>query len=92
MLYSIFDFGLWRSNDDSKRDERCYEYNAFPRIETLISDSQEAKRNTKQLMKALSPFWEGIIDITKNKNEENESKTISYNGYIRPVLKLLKNN
>lgn len=142
-----FDFGLWRSADDSKRDERRYDYviehfgpegdkylggenllellafevfkanadllvkkkgkkdsneetagfsfskpkecDAFPGSETLISDSQEARRNTKQLMEALRPFWEGIIGIAddenssvENKNAENKSEIISYNGYI----------
>lgn len=39
------------------------ECDAFPGSEMLISDSQEAKRNTKQLMEVLRPFWEGIIGI-----------------------------
>ena len=123
-----FDFGLWRCSDDSKREERRYDYviehfgsegdkylggenllellafevfkanadllgkkkkakkagadekaeeegtsgftfskpkecDEFPGSETLISDSQEARRNTKQLMEALRPFWEGIVAI-----------------------------
>lgn len=152
-----FDFGLWRCTDDSKRDERRYDYviehfgsegdkylggenllellafevfkanadllgkrkvnknkngetyenedsqssagfsfskpnecDAFAGSEALISDSQEARRNTKQLMEALRPFWEGIIDIAddkvqKTKESENKTQTagtISYNGYI----------
>lgn len=158
-----FDFGLWRSADDSKRDERRYDYviehfgsegdkylggenllellafevfkanadllgkkkgkkknkndsgeeksdkenaneesagfsfskpkecDAFPGSETLISDSQEARRNTKQLMEALRPFWEGIIGVadnqnsteeTENENNQETTGTKSYNGYI----------
>lgn len=167
VLYSIFDFGggttdfdfgLWRCSDDSKRDERRYDYviehfgsegdkylggenllellafevfkanadllgkrkgkknkndetqmentdnteqeenpeqsagftfskpkecDEFPGSETLISDSQEARRNTKQLMEALRPFWEGIIGIDNGEKSNSEDKTkVSYNGYI----------
>lgn len=167
VLYSIFDFGggttdfdfgLWRCSDDSKRDERRYDYviehfgsegdkylggenllellafevfkanadllgkrkgkknkndetqmentdnteqeenpeqsagftfskpkecDEFPGSETLISDSQEARRNTKQLMEALRPFWEGIIGIDNGEEINSEDKTkVSYNGYI----------
>ena len=157
-----FDFGLWRCSDDSKREERRYDYviehfgsegdkylggenllellafevfkanadllgkkkkakksdadekaeeegtsgftfskpkecDEFPGSETLISDSQEARRNTKQLMEALRPFWEGIVAIA-NKDAESGSKseevaeesdgesegnqTIVYEGYV----------
>ena len=63
----------------------------FVGSETLVSNSQEAKRNTKQLMEALRSFWEGIVDIDKATKEETEEtaesnakgdETISYNGYI----------
>ncbi|MGN0482094.1 MAG: hypothetical protein ACI4HI_00940 [Lachnospiraceae bacterium] len=155
-----FDFGLWRCADDSKREERRYDYviehfgsegdkylggenllelmayeifkanadllgkkkgnkkkkeendeenseeeqdsagfsfskpkecDAFPGSETLISNSQEARRNTKQLMEALRPFWEGIIGIAtkEDKNEEKEkdesekkNNPIAYHGYL----------
>lgn len=134
-----FDFGLWRCSDDSKREERRYDYviehfgsegdkylggenllellafevfkanadllgkkkkakkagadekaeeegtsgftfskpkecDEFPGSETLISDSQEARRNTKQLMEALRPFWEGIVAIA-DKDEKSGSKS-----------------
>ena len=145
-----FDFGLWRCADESKRDERRYDYviehfgsegdkylggenllelmayevfkaNAdllgrtkksdkdndekstsgfsfskpkecddFPGSETLISDSQEARRNTKQLMEVLRPFWEGIIGIydesygrtEEQGNVTEKNDTIAYNGYV----------
>lgn len=157
-----FDFGLWRCSDDSKREERRYDYviehfgsegdkylggenllellafevfkanadllgkkkkakksdadekaeeegtsgftfskpkecDEFAGSETLISDSQEARRNTKQLMEALRPFWEGIVAIA-DKDAESGSKseeaaeesdgesegnqTIAYEGYV----------
>lgn len=73
------------------------ECDEFPGSETLISDSQEARRNTKQLMEALRPFWEGIVAIA-DKDAESGSKseevagepdgesegnqTIVYEGYV----------
>lgn len=157
-----FDFGLWRCSDDSKREERRYDYviehfgsegdkylggenllellafevfkanadllgkkkkakkagadekaeedgtsgftfskpkecDEFPGSETLISDSQEARRNTKQLMEALRPFWEGIVaiadkdaesgskseDVAEEPDGESEgNQTIVYEGYV----------
>lgn len=157
-----FDFGLWRCSDDSKREERRYDYviehfgsegdkylggenllellafevfkanadllgkkkkakkagadekaeeegtsgftfskpkecDEFPGSETLISDSQEARRNTKQLMEALRPFWEGIVAIADkdaesgSKSEEvgeepdgesEDNQTTAYEGYV----------
>lgn len=157
-----FDFGLWRCSDDSKREERRYDYviehfgsegdkylggenllellafevfkanadllgkkkkakksdadekaeeegtsgftfskpkecDEFPGSETLISDSQEARRNTKQLMEALRPFWEGIVAIadkdaesgSKSEDvagepdgESEDNQTIVYEGYV----------
>lgn len=157
-----FDFGLWRCSDDSKREERRYDYviehfgsegdkylggenllellafevfkanadllgkkkkakksdadekaeeegtsgftfskpkecDEFPGSETLISDSQEARRNTKQLMEALRPFWEGIVAIAdedaesgskseeaaeESDGESEGNQTIVYEGYV----------
>lgn len=57
------------------------ECDAFPGSETLISNSQEARRNTKQMMEALRPFWEGIIGIDENNKSENITKEI--NGNIK---------
>ena len=53
--------------------------------ETTIKNTPSAKRNTKQLMEVLRPFWEGIIGIAdKNaeKTENDKSQTKIYNGYI----------
>lgn len=40
--------------------------------ETTIKNTPSAKRNTKQLMEALRPFWEGIIGVDE-KSSANES-------------------
>lgn len=53
--------------------------------ETTIKNTPSAKRNTKQLMEVLRPFWEGIIGIADNneeKTQDDKSKTKIYNGYI----------
>lgn len=60
---------------------RPKECDDFPGSETLISNSQEARRNTKQLMEALRPFWEGIVGIDDNSCEYSE-ELVSYNGYL----------
>lgn len=111
MAYEIFKanaelLGKKKGNKNSEIEEQSNagfsfskpkECDAFPGSETLISDSQEARRNTKQLMEALRPFWEGIIGVaeksavkeTKSKDNESDikesktdNKTIIYNGYI----------
>ena len=45
----------------------------FVGSETLIANSQEAKRNTKQLMEVLRDFWEGIVDIDNNSQNSKAS-------------------
>lgn len=59
--------------------------------ETTIRNTPSAKRNTKQLMEVLRPFWEGIIAVAdktkrdkseKNKETKQEEHTKEYNGYI----------
>ena len=53
----------------------------FPGSEVFISDSQEAKRNTKQLMEALRPFWEGIVGVAE-KDNSSKTGTKEYEGYL----------
>lgn len=42
--------------------------------ETTIKNTPSAKRNTKQLMEALRPFWEGIIGIAEKDAESAKGK------------------
>lgn len=65
------------------------ECSEFPGSETLIANTQEARRNTKQLMEVLRPFWEGIIaeadnsaKSTKGQASSVPGNTKEYNGYI----------
>ncbi|MDD6826229.1 MAG: hypothetical protein PUE12_09010 [Oscillospiraceae bacterium] len=57
----------------------------FADQDTLVADTQVARRNTKQLMEALRPFWEGITGIagdTKTTETKASKTEIEYNGYI----------
>ena len=64
-----------RKNDKSAGFSFCkpVDCDDFPGSEILISSSQEARRNTKTLMEALRPFWEGLhsYDGKKDLSEEN---------------------
>ena len=75
--------------------------------ETTIKNTPSAKRNTKQLMEVLRPFWEGIVGIADEKKEKaaaekkdadtprQNQNTIEYNGYLfrhHDMIKTLKEN
>ena len=75
--------------------------------ETTIRNTPSAKRNTKQLMETLRPFWEGIVGVVDEKKEktatdkkeadanEQNHNTIEYNGYYflnHDMIKTLKEN
>ena len=45
-------------------------------METLISESQEARRNTKALMEALRPFWEGLTAMQGENRQESSSNIL----------------
>ncbi len=49
----------------------------FPGSEVLISGSQEAKRNTKQLVEKLRPLWEGLSNPDPDKSDSNPDEPIS---------------
>lgn len=123
-----FDFGIWRSADNSREESR-YDYvinhfgsggdkflggenllellayevfkaNAdrllknekdnfpgisfyrpaecadFPGSEALVSESQEARRNLKQLMEKLRPLWEGLEDYEEDPEDDLEKAEI----------------
>lgn len=65
--------------------------------ETTIKNTPSAKRNTKQLMEVLRPFWEGIIGIAEDKEDSSEDvesvseETIEYNGYLFRNCEMIKN-
>ena len=99
MAYEVFKANanlLLKNNHKGNEESAGYtftrpkESDDFAGSETLVDNSsQEARRNTKQLMEALRPFWEGIIDTDEN-NNENSDENIKYNGYVFKNSPLLK--
>lgn len=62
-LLQLMAYEVFRSNQDKLREDNITfslppESHPFPGSESLISNSQEAKLNTRQLMEKLRPFWE----------------------------------
>ncbi|MDD6488482.1 MAG: molecular chaperone DnaK [Clostridia bacterium] len=98
-LLELLSFEIFKANQHNLRyksdEEPGYSFfkptecDDFAGSETLISNSQEAKRNTKQLMEALRPIWEGIVDYKDKNNtqaQKNEKTSTKYytheSGYI----------
>lgn len=79
-LLQLMSYEVFRANQDKLREDNITfslppECHPFPGSESLVSNSQEAKLNTRQLMEKLRPFWErdsgydslyqtGIIKLT----------------------------
>lgn len=62
-LLQLMSYEVFRANQDKLRDDNITfslppECQPFPGSESLITNSQEAKLNTRQLMEKLRPFWE----------------------------------
>lgn len=62
-LLELLAFEIFTDNQDLLRSERISfvlppECKKFPGSEVLLSESQEAKLNMRQLMEALRPYWE----------------------------------
>lgn len=62
-LLQLMSFEVFRSNQDKLLADNITfslppECQPFPGSESLITDSQEAKLNTRQMMEKLRPFWE----------------------------------
>ena len=93
-LLELLAFEVFKENESTMRNEKItftmpVECERFPGSEILISDSQEAKLNTKQLVEKLRPLWED----TKEK-EELTSGIININlfdktGKQKPGVELL---
>ncbi len=66
-LLQLMSYEVFRANQDKLREDNITfslpaECHPFPGSESLISNSQEAKLNTRQLMEKLRPFWERDTD------------------------------
>ena len=85
-LLEIAAFEIFRDNKEKLLKNNTSEGFTFskpaecdfvPGSEALISNSQEAKRNIKQLMEKLRPLWEGLTVYDKEKSVSDKS---SING------------
>jgi len=94
--------GKENASENNKTEPVGFSYTLPPECikpsgcETTIKNTPSAKRNTKQLMEVLRPFWEGIIGIAdkktkadKSENDKNSESTlyetadiIEYQGYL----------
>ena len=68
-LLQLMAYEVFRANQDKLREDNITfslppECQPFPGSESLISNSQEAKLNTRQLMEKLRPFWEREANYT----------------------------
>lgn len=89
---NVMFLGKTKKNDNDDKFSAGFSFSKpkecdkFAGCETFVDNSQEARRNTKQLIEALRPFWEGIIGVTEERNDEvkkdEESGTEIYKGYI----------
>ncbi|WP_249934127.1 molecular chaperone DnaK [Campylobacter sp. RM16190] len=66
-LLELISFEVFKSNKDKLLEAKIPfikpdECEKFPGSEILLQNSQEAKRNTKELMEKLRPLWEGMDD------------------------------
>ncbi len=51
-------------------------------IKFFVNDSQEARKNTKNLMEILRPFWEGKANDTTSANDKQEEEQTSTHKYF----------
>lgn len=80
-ILELLAFEIFKLNQDKLREEGITfilppECIKFPGSEILVSDSQEARLNTRQVMEKLRPFWE------KHENYEKEYE----NGFLQVNL------
>lgn len=80
-LLELLAFEVFKANQDKLIEEKITFYKpteckAFAGSEVLISESQEAKLNTKQLMEKLRPLWE----------EHEDYQSLYANGVIKVTL------
>ena len=70
-LLELLSFEVFKKNQDKLREQgipfsMSAEGERFPGSEILISDSQEARFNTRQLMEVIRPLWEKREGYKKN--------------------------
>lgn len=80
-LLELLAFEIFKSNQHRLRDDKISfvlppECKKFPGSEVLLSESQEAKLNMRQLMEVLRPYWE----------EQNGYKELFSDGIAKVTL------
>ncbi|MGL4990627.1 MAG: hypothetical protein ACRC57_05595 [Sarcina sp.] len=104
-LLELLSFEVFKSNADILRENKIAfilppESRRFPGSETLISESKEARLNTRQLMEYLRPitehhekyqelYMDHKIDINLYKNENGELIPVTLDVDLMEVEKLL---
>ena len=105
-LLELLAFEVFTENQDVLRDARISfvlppECKRFPGCEMLLSESQEAKLNSRQLMEVLRPYWEqregyleafqnDVIQLSLFNKEGQEQKDFSLKISAERINEILK--
>lgn len=88
-LLEMLAFEVFKANEKTLREQHIRFYKpaecaTFAGSEVLLSESQEAKLNLKQLMEELRPLWEKHTDY-KKKYENNSVKLTLFDKAGQPI-------
>ena len=106
-ILELLSFEVFKDNSDKLREEGITfvlppECKKFPGSEVLLSESQEAKLNTRQLMEKLRPIWEqtegyeklcsrGTIGVNLYSNDGNIKTNFELNIDEEKLQSILRN-
>lgn len=106
-LLELLAFEVFKDNSESLREENISfilppECKKFAGSEVLLSESQEARINTRKLMEELRPIWEnhdnyeekfnkGVINLNLYKNDGNLVTAFEIKVDLEKVLEILHN-
>lgn len=93
-LLELMAFEVFKENKETMRKEKISftmpsECEKFTGSEVLISSSQEAKLNTKQLVEKLRPLWEDTLEKEELMNGVISLNLFDKNGKQKPGIELL---
>lgn len=92
-LLELLAFEVFKENESLMRKEEITfskpsECDKFPGCEILISDSQEANLNTKQLVEKLRPLWENTEEKSDLESGIIQVELFDKNGKKKPGIEL----
>ena len=92
-LLELLAFEVFKENENLMRKEEITfskpsECDKFPGSEILISDSQEANLNTKQLVEKLRPLWENTEEKSDLESGIIQVELFDKNGKKKPGIEL----